>query len=116
MSKPDAIPSSEITPSSDYFNRRTFLRGGLALASLTATLTNTATSQGIAGKTVSFTLDGVAAGTAVTNSSGVATLSGVATTDSAGTHVGAVVANFAGDANDLSSQGTGDLMVLLPPG
>ena len=37
MLNPDRIPSSEITPPSVYFNRRTFLRGGLAAASLVAT-------------------------------------------------------------------------------
>src|SRR5271157_1185396 len=42
-------------------------------ATLTATL-NSATGTGLAGKVVSFTLDGAFAGTAVTDSSGVATL------------------------------------------
>jgi sulfoxide reductase catalytic subunit YedY len=37
MSKLPLIPSSEITPASVYFNRRTFLRAGMAMASLAAT-------------------------------------------------------------------------------
>ena len=80
-------------------------------ASLTATLLNTATNAGIAGETVSFTLDGKSVGTAVTNSSGVATLTGVATTDNAGTDTGGVVASFAGDSNFNAANGTGNLVV-----
>ncbi len=37
MLKPDRIPSSEITPPNLYFNRRTFLRTGVALASMAVT-------------------------------------------------------------------------------
>ena len=37
MLRPERIPSSEITPPNVYFNRRTFLRAGVALASLAAT-------------------------------------------------------------------------------
>jgi methionine sulfoxide reductase catalytic subunit len=37
MLEPNRIPSSEITPPNVYFNRRTFLRAGVALASLAAT-------------------------------------------------------------------------------
>ena len=37
MSKPDRIPSSEITPAKAYFTRRSFLRAGAAVASLVAT-------------------------------------------------------------------------------
>jgi sulfoxide reductase catalytic subunit YedY len=37
MSSPDRIPSSEITPSEWYFNRRSLLRAGVAAASLFAT-------------------------------------------------------------------------------
>ena len=53
-------------------------------ATLTATL-NSATGTGLAGKVVSFTLDGAFAGTAVTDSSGVATLTGVTQNDTVGT-------------------------------
>jgi methionine sulfoxide reductase catalytic subunit len=37
MLESDRIPSSEITPPNVYFNRRTFLRAGVALASMAAT-------------------------------------------------------------------------------
>jgi hypothetical protein len=80
-------------------------------ATLTATLTSSVTNVGISGETVSFTLDGTSVGTAMTNSSGVATLTGVATSDPAGTHMNAVVANFAGDTNYVSSTGMGNLVV-----
>ena len=43
-------------------------------ASLTATLTVTAGGAPVSGKTIAFTLNGVAAGTATTNGSGVATI------------------------------------------
>ncbi len=81
-------------------------------ATLTATLTSSVTSAGIAGQTVSFTLNGTLVGTATTDSSGVATLSGLAISEPAGTYPGAVVANFAGDANYIASSGTGDLTVV----
>lgn len=81
-------------------------------ATLTATLKTSDTSTPLAGKTVSFTLDNTAVGTAVTNSSGVATLTNVATTDSAGTHTGAVVASFTGDSTyAAAANATGDLVV-----
>ena len=79
-------------------------------ATLTATL-NSATGTGLAGKVVSFTLDGAFAGTAVTDSSGVATLTGVPQTDTAGTDSGGIVASFAGDSTNLLSQNSGDLVV-----
>jgi len=37
MLKPDRMLSSEITPPNVYFNRRTFLRAGVALASMAVT-------------------------------------------------------------------------------
>ena len=81
-------------------------------ATLTATLRATSSGLGLAGRTIRFTLDGVAVGrTAATNSTGVATLTGVPTSDAAGTHVGAVIANYAGEANYVSSQSSGDLVV-----
>src|SRR5271157_4891996 len=79
-------------------------------ATLTATL-NSATDPGLGGKVVSFTLDGVFAGTAVTDSSGVATLTGVPQTDTAGTDTGGIVASFAGDSTNLLSQNSGNLVV-----
>ena len=83
-------------------------------ATLSATLTSSAMGQGIAGETVSFTLDGSFAGQAVTGSNGVATLSGVATDDAVGTDSGGVVASFAGDINYMPSNATGDLIVSAP--
>src|SRR5271166_4040611 len=79
-------------------------------ATLTATL-NSATGTGLAGKVLSFTLDGAFAGTAVTDSSGVATLTGVPTSDAVGTDTGGIVASFAGDSTNKLSQNTGDLVV-----
>jgi len=79
-------------------------------ATLTAILTS-ASGQAISGVSVSFTLDGAFAGVAATNSSGVATLSGVATSNPLGIDTAAVVAFFAGNINDKSSTGTGDLTV-----
>ena len=79
-------------------------------ATLTATL-NSATGTGLAGKVLSFTLDGAFAGTAVTDSSGVATLTGVPQSDTAGTDTGGIVASFAGDSTNKLSQNSGDLVV-----
>jgi Big-like domain-containing protein len=78
-------------------------------ATLTATL-NSATGTGLAGKVVSFTLDGAFAGTAVTDSSGVATLTGVTQNDTVSTP-GTIVASFAGDSTNKLSQNTGNLVV-----
>lgn len=39
MTEPDHIPPSEITPPSVYFNRKTFLRGAMAAASVATTAT-----------------------------------------------------------------------------
>jgi hypothetical protein len=80
-------------------------------ADLTATLLSSVTNAGISGQTVTFKLDGTSVGTAITNGSGVATLTGVPTSDSAGTHTGDVVVNYAGDTDYSASQGTGDLDV-----
>jgi hypothetical protein len=79
-------------------------------ATLTATL-NSVTGTGLAGKVLSFTLDGAFAGTAVTDSSGVATLTGVPQSDTAGTDTGGIVASFAGDSLNKLSQNSGDLVV-----
>jgi hypothetical protein len=80
-------------------------------ATLTATLTSSVTHAEISGETISFRLDGSSVGTATTDNSGVATLTGVATANGVGTDSGGVVANFAGNTNYQSSQGTGDLIV-----
>ncbi len=79
-------------------------------ATLMATL-NSATGTGLAGKVVSFTLDGAFAGTAVTDSNGIATLTGVPQSDAVGTDTGGIVASFAGDSLNKLSQNSGDLVV-----
>src|SRR5271157_907921 len=79
-------------------------------ATLMATL-KSAAGTGLAGKVISFTLDGAFAGTKVTDSSGVATLTGVPTNDAGGTYTGVVVASFAGDSTNLLSQNSGNLVV-----
>ena len=84
---------------------------GTGLATLTATLTSAVTGKGIAGETISFTLDGTALTTAVTNSDGVATLSSVATTDGLGVDANGVTATFSGDDNYTGSTATGNLFV-----
>ena len=84
-------------------------------ATLSATLTSTVTSLGIANETVTFTLNGVDVGTAITNNLGIATLPGVANSLPPGVHTGVVGVTFAGDTNYESSVGTGDLTVAQAP-
>jgi hypothetical protein len=77
-------------------------------ASLTATLK--AGTTPLSGKSISFTINGSAAGAATTDGSGVATLSGASLSGiNAGT--GTVGASFAGDSGFLSSSGSGSLTV-----
>ncbi len=79
-------------------------------ASLTATLTVNGT--GVPGKSISFTHNGSAVGSATTNSSGVATLTNVSLSGiNAGSYSGAIGASFAGDSGYTSSSGTGTLSV-----
>jgi hypothetical protein len=80
-------------------------------ATLTATLTTSSGGIAVSGATISFTLDGAFAGTALTDASGVATLTNVATTDATGTVTGAVAASFAGNLQNKPSEGSGDLVV-----
>ncbi|MFY7954087.1 MAG: Ig-like domain repeat protein, partial [Armatimonadaceae bacterium] len=76
------------------------------VATLTATLTRTTDSATLAGKTIAFTFNGVAAGSGTTNGSGVATVS---YTVPAATTAGpkTVQASFPGDSNYLTSTGSG---------
>lgn len=83
--------------------------GGLAI--LTATLAKTSNGALISGKTVSFTLNGNAAGTATTNSVGQAILTISVAGLPLGTYPGAIGASFAGDSLFNASSGTGDLTV-----
>ena len=77
---------------------------------LSATLSSSST--GVSGKSVNFTLDGKTVGSATTNNSGVATLTGVSLSGiDAGSHPGAVVANFAGDTGYKASLGSNALTV-----
>ena len=77
-------------------------------ASLTATLK--AGTTPLSGKSISFTINGSAAGTATTDASGVATVSGASLGGiNAGT--GTVGASFAGDSGFSASSGSGSLTV-----
>src|SRR4029077_10598061 len=79
---------------------------------LSATLKKTSDNSAISGKTISFTLNGGHAGTAVTDGSGVATLTGVSLSGiSAGTYPNAVGASFAGDTGFQASNGTNTLTI-----
>ncbi|MBI4495208.1 MAG: tandem-95 repeat protein, partial [Chloroflexi bacterium] len=80
--------------------------------SLSATLL--ANGTGVAGSSVSFTLNGASVGSATTNPSGVATLSGVSVAGidaSATPYAGYVGASFAGDSGYGSSSGSASLTV-----
>jgi hypothetical protein len=83
-------------------------------ASLSATLTSG--GSGVSGKSINFTLNGAAAGSATTNGSGVATLGGVslsgidAGTYNPGVNSG-VAASFAGDSGYSASSGSNTLTV-----
>ena len=78
--------------------------------SVAATLTSA--SSPVAGRDVSFTLNGSPAGTATTNASGIASVTGVSLIGiSPGTYAGAVSATFAGDDLYAPSSATADLIV-----
>lgn len=83
--------------------------GGSAL--LSATLKKSLDSTPVAGKSVAFTLNGVAVGSAVTDATGLASLTTSIAGLAAGTYPGAVVANFAGDTSFAASSGTAALTV-----
>ena len=77
---------------------------------LSATLT--ASSSGLSGKTVAFTLNGTSVGAATTNGSGVATLPGVSLTGiDAGSYPTGVGATFAGDSGNGPSSNTASLSI-----
>jgi large repetitive protein len=80
----------------------------------TTTLSATLTSAGapLAGREVSFTLNGSPVGAAITDGNGTAAIAGVSVASlSPGTYPGAVSAIFAGDDAHSPSAGFGDLMV-----
>src|SRR6185312_12705895 len=67
------------------------------------------------GKTISFSLNGTAVASAVTNASGIATVTAALGTIGAGSHAGAVTASFAGDASTQPSSGSASLTVTPAP-
>jgi len=79
-----------------------------ASVSLTATLTRTSDGAALVGKTVSFTVDGSAAGSGATNGSGVASVS-YAIPEPVGSRT--IGASFAGDWNYNAGSGSGTLTV-----
>jgi uncharacterized repeat protein (TIGR03803 family)/probable HAF family extracellular repeat protein len=81
-------------------------------ATLTLSATMTLGGSPLAGREVTFALNGFAAGTATTNDSGVATIAGVSLAGiNASTYPGGVQASFAGDSSYAPSSGTADLIV-----
>ena len=79
-------------------------------ADLTATL-KTAAGTALSGKSVTFTLNGNAVGSATTGTNGVATKSVSLSGIDAGTYTHYVSANFAGDTGNNGSTASGDLTV-----
>jgi hypothetical protein len=78
------------------------------------TLAATLTKLGVpaAGKTLTFTLFGTSVGSAVTDTTGVATLQDVSLAGiQVGTHVNAIAARFAGDAEQAAASGQATLIV-----
>jgi hypothetical protein len=100
----DDVPSAStlaVAPATGVF-------GGTA--DLSATLTGGSTP--LAGKLVSFSLNGTPAGSSATNASGVATLFGVSLAGiGGGTYPAGVAASFAGDAGYAPSSGSAELTV-----
>ena len=80
-------------------------------ATLIATLQKKSNGALISGKSISFTLNGSPAGTAITNNAGQAFLTVNVSSMALGTYPGAIGASFAGDAIFNPSTGAGDLIV-----
>jgi MYXO-CTERM domain-containing protein len=77
---------------------------------LTAVLTGNSAALG--GRSVVFTFNSVAAGTATTDATGTATISGVSLTGiEPGVYTGAIAASYAGETGFLASSGSADLTV-----
>ena len=79
-------------------------------AALSAMLRDSASAP-LSGKTLSFTLNGSPAGSAVTDAIGTASVSVGLGSLAAGSYPGAVTAGFAGDATFAPTSGSGDLTV-----
>jgi hypothetical protein len=96
-------------------------------ATLSATLTRTATGAAVSGKSITFRLNGTEVGSALTNGSGIATLLVYLTNNgtAAGTFIDAntypagassgVGASFAGESPLVSSEGSADLTISARP-
>ena len=90
--------------------------GYFGTTTLTTTLKRTLNGAAVAGRTITFSVNGIAVGTATTNASGVATLPNVSLVQggvpiSAGTFLGALSVNFAGDSQFAPSSGSSTLTV-----
>src|SRR5258706_567446 len=82
-------------------------------ASMSATLTDSTTALPISGQTISFSLNGAAVGSAVTNASGVATLASASLSGiSAGDYPTGALASFAGGGGYAATSITADLRVI----
>jgi hypothetical protein len=99
-----ALPTTlAVTPATGPF-------GGTVDLSATLTIQNRGTA--VAGVTVTFTVNGNAAGSATTNAAGVATLSGVSLAGiGSGVYPSGVGAAFAGTSTQTASSGSADLTV-----
>ncbi|MBZ5508447.1 MAG: DUF11 domain-containing protein [Acidobacteriia bacterium] len=83
---------------------------------LSTTLHRTSNGTAVVGRTITFSVNGLVVGTAVTNATGVATLPNVSLVQNsipinAGTYVGALSVSFAGDNQFGASSGTSTLTV-----
>ena len=112
--------SSNVTvsapPSATNFVVANSTGGYFGTTTLTTTLKRTLNGAAIANRTISFSVNGIAVGSAVTNASGVATLPNVSLVQggipiSAGTFVGALGVSFAGDDQFAASTGSSTLTV-----
>ncbi len=81
---------------------------------LSATLRTTGGAL-LAGRTVSFAVNGKSVGTAVTNASGVATLADSVAGITPGVYASGISVSFAGDANSTATSATASLTVLDAP-
>jgi hypothetical protein len=101
-------PTSTISPTTLTVAPASGTYGGTV--NLSATLTST--GSGVGNKTVDFTLNGNAVGSATTNGSGVATKTGVSLSGIyPGIYPSGVGATFAGDSSYSASSGTATLTV-----
>ena len=106
MPSPSPAPSPAVTSVASVSGSGVF--GGTA--TLIATLTSG--NAGLSGKTLTFTINGIAVGSGLSDVNGVATLAGVSLSGlNAGIYSNAVGASFGGNANHASSSSMGALTV-----